>query len=273
MGWLGSIAGMYLGSHVGGILGGIIGAVLGGKLEEKLKGAAKESAGDGEACSSRRGENRELVTLTALAAMFAKMAKADGRVSRDEIAACERAFGRLGLSNAKRDYCVKVFRRAKDDNHTIYEYAQDYARCQRSIYVREFVYDILWELAASDGVLHQNELAILRQIISPLRIRETYYAFKAAEYGIGGSRSRWQRSYGGNSHASGESGPDPYEVLGVKRSDDLETIRKVYRAKAKRFHPDTLRRNGLSEEMMGRATEQMVKINAAWDAIKRERGG
>lgn len=266
MGWLGSIAGMYLGSHVGGILGGIIGAVLGGKLEEKLKGAAAGSADDGGPYSSRRGENRELVTLTALAAMFAKMAKADGLVSHDEIVACERAFARLGLGGEKRDYCVRVFRRAKDDNHTIYEYAQDYARCQRSIYLREFVYDILWELAASDGILHQNELAILRQIVVPLRIRATYYAFKAAEYGVGGSGSSRRQS------ASGGGAADPYEVLGVKRSDDLETIRRVYRAKAKRFHPDTLRRNGLSEEMMGRATEQMAKINAAWDAIKRERG-
>ena len=72
--------------------------------------------------------------------------------------------------------------------------------------------------------------------------------------------------------AQAESRADPYEVLGVKRSMSNEELRAVYREKAKRLHPDILRAQGLSEELLGRANEQMSRINAAWDEIKKERG-
>ena len=51
-----------------------------------------------------------------------------------------------------------------------------------------------------------------------------------------------------------------------------DELRTAYREKAKRLHPDILRAQGLSEELLGRANEQMSRINAAWDEIKKERG-
>ena len=55
-------------------------------------------------------------------------------------------------------------------------------------------------------------------------------------------------------------------------SSNSDEVRKAYRDKAKSLHPDILRAQGLSEELMGRANEQMAKINDAWAEIKRERG-
>ena len=259
MGWLGSLAGMYVGSSVGGLLGGIIGAILGGKLEEKLRGARPVQSAYREASQERR----ELVTLTALAAMFAKLAKADGLVTRDEVAFCERAFDRLGLRGEKRDYCIQAFRRAKLDRHTIYEYASDFTLHQPDIAIRELVYDMLWDLAFADGVLHPDELEILRCIIVPLGIRAEYYAWKAHERGMGSGRRR-------NARRAPEAAYD-YSILGVPPDADDETVKRAYREKAKRLHPDVLRQNGLSEEMLARATEQMARLNAAWDRIKRSR--
>ena len=260
MGWLGSLAGMYVGSSVGGLLGGIIGAILGGKLEEKIRGSQPV----GNAYRSAAQDRRELVTLTALAAMLAKLAKADGIVTRDEVEFCERVFTRLGFTGEKREYCIQAFRRAKGGRHTIYEYAADFAASQPDATIRELVYDILWDLAFADGVLHPDELSILRRIIVPLNIRAEYYAYQARMHGVG-SRRRAE------SPRPAEPA-DAYSILGVPPDADDATVRRAYREKAKRLHPDVLRQNGLSEEMLERANAQMARLNAAWAEIKRARG-
>ena len=260
MGWLGSLAGMYVGSSVGGLLGGIIGTILGGKLEEKIRGSKPVQTAYREASQGQR----ELVTLTAIAAMLAKMAKADGLVTRDEVSFCESVFTRLGLTGEKRDYCIQAFRRAKSDGHTIYEYAADFAVNQPDITIRELVYDILWDLAFADGTLHPNELDILRRIIVPLKIRAEYYAWQAHAHGVGSRRRQ---------EAPRRTRPvDAYSILGVPPDADDATVKRAYREKAKRLHPDVLRQNGLSEEMLERANAQMARLNAAWDEIKRARG-
>jgi len=64
---------------------------------------------------------------------------------------------------------------------------------------------------------------------------------------------------------------DAYAVLGALRGDSDDVLRRKYRDLAKRNHPDALRARGLSEEMVGKATERMSRINAAWETIRRSR--
>ena len=49
-------------------------------------------------------------------------------------------------------------------------------------------------------------------------------------------------------------------------------LRKAYREKAKGLHPDVLRAQGISEELLGKANEQMARLNAAWSEIRKARG-
>ena len=96
--------------------------------------------------------------------MMSKMAKADGRITSDEVRYCEGVFDQLGLRGEKREYCIRVFRMSKNDSHTIYEYADSFAAQQRDLSVREIVYDLLWDLACADGVISPEELNILKRI-------------------------------------------------------------------------------------------------------------
>ena len=64
---------------------------------------------------------------------------------------------------------------------------------------------------------------------------------------------------------------DPYEVLGCNPEATNDEVCRAYREKAKRLHPDTLRAQGLPDEIIAAANEQMARVNSAWNAIKRER--
>ena len=248
--------GALLGAQRGGLLGGIIGAVAGSWLE----GKAREFMGGAQRGQTASGD--ELATLAALAAMLSKMAKADGRVSEDEVRYCESLFERLGLRGEKREYCIRVFRRAKDDSHSMHEYAASFASAQPSADVREVVYGILWDLACADGEVSPEELQLLRTVVSSLRIDPSVFDWECGRRGI---------HVGGGDDGSGHPAEDPYAVIGCLRSSSDDEVRRAYREKAKHLHPDALRAQGLSDELLSRANDQMARINAAWATIRKER--
>lgn len=240
------------------LLGAIAGAVLGSKAEDAVRGKRRHL--DGASMSSR---NRSMVFCASVAAMLAKMAKADGVVSRYEIAGVEQAFRRLGFTAAARRYAIEVFRKAKDDPHSIYDYARDFAMAVDSVEVRELFYEILWDIACADGTVSPNELVILQRIPRALRIRIDWYSYFASQR-LGGQAS-------GRS-SSRDPLAEAYAVLGASANDSAEELKRKYRDLAKKNHPDALRAQGLPEEMVGKATERMSRINEAWTRIKEARG-
>ena len=255
MSWIGAGIGALFGAQKGGILGGVIGAVVGNWVE----GQVKELKGASSPDRSSAGRD-ELATLAAIAAMLSKLAKADGRISEDEVRYCERVFDRLGLRGEKREYCIRVFRAAKSDAYSIYDYAASFASAQPSDNVREVVYGILWDLACADGMVSPEELDILRRIVMHLRLNPSIFDWEGRRRGMFGGKT--------------ESAPriDPYEVLGCIRTATDDEVRRAYREKAKQLHPDALRAQGLSEELISRANDRMARINAAWAEVRRERG-
>ncbi len=266
MGWIGGAIGYAVGSRFGA-LAGILGAVIGSGIADFLVGNAKPSAAYGRTRSrtgSRGGspQQREVVFLTAVGAMLAKLAKADGHVDESEIRAAEQAFVRLGLTPGNRAICIRAFRAAKADYHTIFDYAESFASVARGVVMRELMYDILWDVACADGEVSASERRILEMIVTQLRIRPSLFAEQCRRRL--NSRQSSRRSYSYE--------PSPYEILGCDSSASDDELRRAYRAQAKKHHPDLLRAQGLPEEMVARATEQMARINNAWEEIKRSRG-
>ena len=274
MGWVGGTIGFIVGSRFGAlasILGAVIGNKIGNFVSDSINSVASESprgkrpyANARGHASSRAGSprEREIVFLTAVGAMLAKLAKADGHIDESEIAAAEQAFERLELTPANREICIRAFRAAKADYHTIFDYAESFAAVARGVVMRELMYDILWDVACADGEVSASERRILEMIVTQLRIRPSLFTEEC--HRRLNSRQSSRRSYSYE--------PSPYDILGCDSSATDDELRRAYRAQAKKHHPDLLRVQGLPEEMITRATEQMARINNAWEEMKRARG-
>lgn len=296
MNWIGTIIGSLLGrSLLGGALGTIIGAVLGDKFlrfgsanDEDAGGWSGTGAGSRHRAQGTSGGSRrnaaspetairnEVILLGALAAMLAKLAKADGRVTQDEIAHVESIFDRLGLFGDKRSYVIDVFRKAKEDPHTIFDFAGNFANAQHNPEVRQFVYELLWDLAAADGVLSEEEDEILRRLPAHLHIWPNLYQYQRRRH-VREEAPGGQSRGGADDHRRREapqreaSLDDCYALLGCSPDATDAEIRRAYREKAKKHHPDELQNQGLPPEFLERATEQMARINDAYARIKKAR--
>ena len=253
---------MAIGGYIGSLFGGPLGVILGAVLGHKVEGAAfGRRPRRGVSYSSMPQRERSKLFCASAAAMLAKMAKADGAVSEAEIAGVENAFRRLGFTAAARRYAIDVFRRAKDDRHTIFEYAREFAEAVDSVEVRELFYEILWDVACADGDISRTELMILQRIPRALGVRIDWYAYFAS-----------QRLHERRQTASRDPLAEAYAVLGASANDSTDELKRKYRELAKKSHPDALRAQGLPEEMIGKATERMSRINEAWAAVKEARG-
>lgn len=281
MGLKGAAIGGFAGWFVGGPLGLLLGSIFGNWAENRVKEGERAeehrpNRGRRQRCAPSSGGaggvNNGMIFCACAAALLAKIAKADGVVTSGEITMVELAFKRLGFSRDARNYAISVFRKAKDDDHTIYEYAYNFANAVQSVEVRELLYELLWDVAGADGHLGPEELMILRGIPLSLGIRPGWFEFFARErvrgYRTNGGRQQYRQS----SQSSRDALADAYEMLGANSDDDDAVLKRKYRDLAKKYHPDALRAQGLPDEMIGKANERMAKINAAWSEIKSARG-
>ena len=211
----------------------------------------------GELLDSMRasvGGNRQLrrrVTFSiAMIALSAKMAKADGVVTQDEIRAFQQIFSipAQEVHNVTRLYDV-----AKSDVAGFEAYAEQLARlcAGDDEAMLEDILDGLFHIAKADGLLHERENHFLRRVAEMFAIEDIRYQSMLARH-IG----------------PGEA--DPYVILGLERDAPFETVRKRYRVLAASNHPDRLIGRGLPEEFIAIATARLAAMNTAYESIERE---
>jgi DnaJ like chaperone protein len=261
MGWWGKLVGGAFGFALGGPLGALLGAVVGHGFDRGLDGTGARLSGD----------ERERVQAAFFAATFAVMgriAKADGRVSPDEIRLAEAVIARMDVAPELRRAAIDLFNRGKDDAFPLDE-ALDQFRAEvhrRHTLVQMFV-EIQIQAALADGVVDAREEAVLLHVCRQLGVPE--FVFRRLV-----ERLRVEQHAGDKvaTAARGESLEAAYAILGVSPRDDEVTIRKAYRRLMSQHHPDKLVSRGLPEEMMRLAAEQTHAIRQAYERVRSARG-
>ena len=121
-----------------------------------------------------------------------------------------------------------------------------------------------WLGAGFGAIVGYNiEREIRRRKISAARFAGEAFARQAS--------SRRQTGSGAGTTAVSDPLADAYHLFGLKSSASDEAVRHAYRTLAKKYHPDALRANGMSEAMIRKATDSMAKVNAAWQLIEKAR--
>lgn len=240
-----SIWGKIIGGAAGLALGGPIGALIGA-----VAGHAVDRLTTAEAPKDEEAATRKVAFTIGVIVLSAKMAKADGVVTRDEIAAFREVFQvpQDELRNVGR-----VWDTARRDVAGFETYAQQIARLfSPGSPVLEELVDSLFHIAKADGVVHDREVAYLRRI--------------AEIFGFDEIAFERMRAVAGDKGAD-----DPYSVLGVPHDADDETVKAAYRRLAREYHPDRLIAEGMPEEFIAVATETMAAVNTAYDRIRKQR--
>ncbi|MFO0200968.1 MAG: TerB family tellurite resistance protein [Alphaproteobacteria bacterium] len=256
MGFWGKMLGGVAGFAMGGPLGAMVGAALGHAADAGALG------GKGGAISAATPDlmaffgSKENLFSFSVVVLSAKLAKIDGPIKREEIAAFrnlfhvpEEALGEVG----------RLFDQARETADGWEPFAEKLGEAfADNKAMLEDVLVALVQIARADGPVATAEFDLLRVFL--------------ARFGL--DAASWVGAKGGTGRAVAPEvqGEDPYSMLGLTRQASDEEVRLAWRKLMRENHPDSLASRGVPQEFVKRATEQVAQINAAWDRIKRERG-
>jgi DnaJ like chaperone protein len=249
MSWFGKIVGGTIGLALGGPLGAIAGAAF-GHFFDKANQVYLEGGG-GPTLSPIEGA--QMTFFVATFSMLAKLARADGQITRDEIATIENFIRHeLRLSAQSRQVAIRIFEAAKDAPDSFEDYARQFhATFHGNPQLLEFMLDILMRVAMADGRLSTEEEQL---------IHGAARVFGFSEQRFDHLRSR----FGGTDDLA-------YQVLGVGPDARDEEIKHRYRTLVKEYHPDRIAAKGLPEEFTRFAQDKFREIQTAYETIKKER--
>lgn len=197
----------------------------------------------------RTPPERSVAFAIAVVALGAKMAKADGQVTRDEVTAFREVFQ---IARADEAGAARVFNLARQDVAGFEEYANKI----RALFGPEGacycdLMEGLFHIAMADGFYHPNEDQFLERVAQ---------IFEMPEHEFRALRARFVP----------DAVPDPYTVLGVRPDTPRAEIRKAWRQMVRHTHPDAMVARGVPEEAIKLAEKRMIDINRAWEEISRE---
>jgi DnaJ like chaperone protein len=262
MGWWGTLVGGALGFAIGGPLGAVLGAALGRNVDQNLAGSRRARLGAGDQ------ERVQAAFFTATFSVMGHLAKADGRVTHDEIALAEQVMSRMQLGADQRKAAINLFNEGKDDAFPLDEVLEQFrVECHRRVSLVQMFLEIMISTALADGTLDPTEERLLYHIGDRLGFPRPWFERLVAMV-------RGQQHFAGDVPRTPPADlvKDAYHVLGVSSSATDAEVKKAYRRLMNQHHPDKLVAKGLPEEMMKLATEKTQEIKKAYELIKEKRG-
>ncbi|MFZ8879305.1 MAG: TerB family tellurite resistance protein [Paracoccaceae bacterium] len=194
----------------------------------------------------RTPPERTIGFTIAVIALGAKMAKADGLVTRNEVAAFRQVFH---IPASETQNAARVFDLARKDVAGFDLYA---ARI-RDMFGEghQALVDLLeglFYIAVADGRYHPNENVFLEEVARIFGVQSRDFVNMRARF-------------------VPDENPDPYCVLGIEPNADTETVRQAWRALVREYHPDRMIARGVPEEAVKLAEKRLIQANWAYEKI------
>lgn len=257
MSWWGKVVGGAFGFLVGGPLGALIGAAIGHNFDSGMKLQSSAAPGD--------QERVQTAFFTATFSVMGHIAKADGHVSKDEIANARQVMASMELDAEMRRVAINLFQQGKARDFPLDTILEQFRReCHRRQHLIRLFIEIQLQAAYADGKMHPKERALLLHICQRLGISPDEFDVLAGAAGA-------ERNYGGFAGRDRMGLSDAYAILEIPSSSSDKEVKKAYRRMMSRHHPDKLVAKGLPEEMMKIATEKTQEIQSAYELIKDSR--
>ena len=231
----GKFIGGAAGFAIGGPIGALLGAVAGHAIDKKIIPTYFSN-----------DENYKSIVFTAgVIALSAKMAKADGKVTKEEILTFRKL---VQIPKEDINQVSKLWELAKEttDGYELYA-KQIYSLFRNQPEILERILDILFEIAKSDGNIDSKELNYLKNVSNIFNFDEIIFEKLLALH---------------------NPENNSFEILGVKISDSLEDIQKKWKDMVKNNHPDKLIGQGMPIEFIESANQKLAIINSAYEEIK-----
>ena len=235
----GKIIGGTTGFALGGPLGAIIGMMIGGSFDRSARKFSSSNQ-----ISQQQKKN---VFALCIIVLSAKIAKADGQVTKEEIYTFKEKFN---IQAEEMSEVSKIFNEAKKSSFGFKNIADQVGNLfSDNKVLLEQLLNNLFYIAEADGHISSNEVEVLRSISQSFHFNETDF----------------QRIF--HSRLNNKES-DPYKILGVTREDSDNNIRKKWIELSKEHHPDYLIAKGMPKEFIKEANKELSSINLAYDKIK-----
>lgn len=203
------------------------------------------------------------------------LAKSDGRVSENEIAAAKRIMSFMGLTEARKKLAIKQFNKGKQPNFKIGPQLELLrTTCAHRPALLKIFLDVQLQVAYADGVMTPAKRRVLEHVCRQLGVAASFSNFE--------DQFRAEQNYYHHSGASGHQRASSYsrdsdinqafKVLGISPTSNQADVKKAYRKQMSENHPDKLMAKGLPEDMIKVATEKTQQIKKAYEQICAAKG-
>jgi DnaJ like chaperone protein len=257
----------------GKVIGGLIGLMAAGIFGLMLGVAVGHAFDRGLLATLKFGspENIERIKASFFETTFllsGYVAKADGRVSEEEIKHTELIFDQMKLVGEQRTRAIELFRQGAAADFQIEPVLSAFLQvCGNQRQLQQALLMFLVTLAMADQRIDPGEQAALEHIAVTIgfgttRLEQLLRMAQAQEHFHGSE---------GYAAQPGTSMDDAYAALGVEKTVSDRELKQAYRRRISENHPDKLIAKGVPEDMVRLATERSQDIQVAYDMIKKTR--
>ncbi|HEY6645274.1 co-chaperone DjlA [Povalibacter sp.] len=255
---LGAVVGIFAAGPVGVLFGAFIGHLFDVEAETRLRGSRPRETAIGVQEAFFRASFQ----------VMGHIAKADGRVSEEEIRAARAMMGELRLGEREVRLAIELFRQGKATDFPLEATLQQLHRaCRNRPDLCRMFMQIQLQAALWSGGVHPSARRVLTRVANALDV--SAYELVQMEALLRMQRSTRQS---GEARSAVDRTAQAYEVLGMQPSASDAEVTKAYRRLMNQNHPDKLHAKGLPESMMKVAEEKTRQIRAAYEVLCAARG-